>query len=310
MRVFGCLSYATNSVTSDKFSPKAIPSVFMGYSDTQKGYKLYNIASDTFFVSRDVLFRETVFPFKHPKHTFLDSIPPSHTSSFPSFSGGYPHPADDIFPSPTASPSSASVPLDFPSHTLEVSHIIPSSVPTHSTSSTSITTSSPRKSSRTVRPPIWHTDYVTTSKTPHSISNFLNYTSIHPHYYAYLSTFSSFPSEPSSFDKAAQHSGWIQAMNLEIQALTDNHTWEIVDLPAGKHPIGCRWVYKVKYKADGSVERLKARLVAKGFTQQEGLDYHDTFSPVVKMVTVRCVIALAAQFNWTLCQMDVYNAFL
>lgn len=69
-------------------------------------------------------------------------------------------------------------------------------------------------------------------------------------------------------------------MNVELLALAENHTWDVVDLPHGKHPIGCRWVYKIKYKADGSIERYKARLVAKGYTQMEGLDYFDTFSPV------------------------------
>jgi len=70
-------------------------------------------------------------------------------------------------------------------------------------------------------------------------------------------------------------------MDKELQALADTRTWDIVSLPQGKRPIGCKWVYKVKCKADGSIERLKARLVVKGFTQKEGIDYTKTFSPVV-----------------------------
>lgn len=99
-------------------------------------------------------------------------------------------------------------------------------------------------------------------------------------------------------------------MQSELQALSDNHTWSLTSLPAGKKPIGCRWVYKVKLKSDGSVERYKARLVAKGFTQMEGVDYHDTFSPTAKMPTIRCLLALAAARNWPLHQLDVNNAFL
>lgn len=103
---------------------------------------------------------------------------------------------------------------------------------------------------------------------------------------------------------------WLDAMNLELDALVSTSTWEICSLPDGKHAIGCKWVYKIKYKSDGSIERYKARLVAKGYTQQEGVDYLDTFSPVAKLTSVRLMLALATIHNWSINQMDVTNAFL
>ena len=99
-------------------------------------------------------------------------------------------------------------------------------------------------------------------------------------------------------------------MDAEIAALEANNTWTITPLPHDKHPVGCKWVYRIKYKADGAIERYKARLVAKGFTQNEGLDYLEIFSPVAKMVSVKCVLAVAAVKGWFLSQLDVNNAFL
>jgi hypothetical protein len=116
--------------------------------------------------------------------------------------------------------------------------------------------------------------------------------------------------EPRTFSQAVKIPKWREAMQLEISALEKNNTWSLVSLPAHKRPIGCKWVYKIKHRSDGSIERYKARLVAKGFNQVEGLDYHDTFAPVAKHVTVRAVLSLAAIKGWSLQQLDVNNAFL
>lgn len=83
--------------------------------------------------------------------------------------------------------------------------------------------------------------------------------------------------EPHTFVQAAKDEKWCKAMKLEIQALEDNNTWKVVDLPPGTHAIGSKWVYKIKYKANGEVQRFKARLVTKGYNQQEGLDYMTHF---------------------------------
>lgn len=116
--------------------------------------------------------------------------------------------------------------------------------------------------------------------------------------------------EPRSFAEAMKDKRWRDAAGIEIVALEENGTWTVEHLPPGKHVIGCKWVFKIKFNADVTVERFKARLVALGNKQVEGLDYFETFAPVIKMTTIRLFLKLACGRGWDLHQMDVHNAFL
>eukprot|EP00253_Pinus_taeda_P008515 PITA_08515 len=116
--------------------------------------------------------------------------------------------------------------------------------------------------------------------------------------------------EPTSFKEATSHDEWKEAMQKEYDALIKNDTWKLVDPPLGTKPIGCKWVYKNKYKADGSLDKHKAKLVAKGFAQKEGVNYEDTFFPTTKWATIETLFSLAAQNGWKAHQMDVKTAFL
>ncbi|KAL0373536.1 UNVERIFIED_CONTAM: Retrovirus-related Pol polyprotein from transposon TNT 1-94 [Sesamum radiatum] len=103
---------------------------------------------------------------------------------------------------------------------------------------------------------------------------------------------------------------WKEAVKSEMDSIVSNGTWKLVDLPPGCTTIGCKWIFKKKLKPDRSVDKFKARLVAKGFKQKEGIDYFDTYSPVVCLTTIRVLIALASVYSLPIHQMDMKTAFL
>ena len=103
---------------------------------------------------------------------------------------------------------------------------------------------------------------------------------------------------------------WKEAVRSEMDSILANETWEITDRPYGCKPIGCKWVFKKKLRPDGTIEKYKARLVAKGYTQKEGEDFFDTYSPVARLTTIRVLLSLAASHGLLVHQMDVKTAFL
>ena len=116
--------------------------------------------------------------------------------------------------------------------------------------------------------------------------------------------------EPRHYQAALGIPHWRSAMEQEYQGLLKNGMWRLVPPHSGVNIIDSKWVFKVKRHADGSIERYKARLVARGFKQRQGLDYDDTFSPVIKPTTIRMLLSLAVTRGWSLRQLDVQNAFL
>ena len=119
--------------------------------------------------------------------------------------------------------------------------------------------------------------------------------------------------DPTSYEEAmrSEHSSkWLKAMKDEMESMSSNGVWDLEQIPKGAKAVGCKWVYKTKYDSRGNIERFKARLVAKGFTQREGIDYNETFSPVSCKDSLRIIMALVAHYDLELHRMDVKTAFL
>ena len=116
--------------------------------------------------------------------------------------------------------------------------------------------------------------------------------------------------EPKTVTEALKHPGWTAAMHEEYDNCTEAQTWSLVPYTSDMNVLGSKWVFRTKLNADGSLDKLKARLVAKGFDQEEGIDYLETYSHVVRSATVRMVLHVATVMDWEVKQMDVKNAFL
>ena len=127
----------------------------------------------------------------------------------------------------------------------------------------------------------------------HPISSFCSYNDLSARSCLFIASLDSI-SLPNKNFEALAHPGWHSAMIEEMDALTDNGTWDLVRLLSGKKATGCRWVFMVKVNPDGSIARLKAHFVAKGYAQTYGVDYSNTFSPVAKLTSIWLFISLAA----------------
>ena len=296
--------------------PRSKPCVFLGYPPLSKGYICLDPTSNRIYIACHVLFNESLFPFAHDSSLTDPHIP--FSSSLTNWLSQPSQIVDEFVPTSPIEPIAVSTPRDLtssllpsfisPSTPIPVvppSLAVPSSFPTPLSLPTFVPSSSnsqtvPRVSNSPAIVPISTNSHPMLIRSKHGIYK--------PRVMQVQADYTI--TEPHSFTIASKHPQWVTAMDAEFQSLKKQATWSLVPLPPHKNIVTCKWVYKLKRHSDGSIARYKARLVARGYLQQYGMDYDETFSPVVKPAIVRILLALAVQFGWELRQLDVSNAFL
>jgi len=284
LKTFGCACYPMlRAYNSNKLTMRSSLCLFIGYNPHFKGYICMSPTGKR-YISRHVIFNENVFPFKSTSNPFITSSNRDITFSSPHL------PLTVITSSHESLPTT---PLTLPPEDHGNSH-------EDAPHSSHMSAHDPSSVQRDLSPPspINLHPMVTRSKAGISKPKIYN-TSIDLNI-----------NEPSTVKDALSHPEWHQAMQLEYDALVKAGTWTLVSPPSDAKIVGCKWVFKNKFNADGTLQRRKARLVAKGFHQTYGLDYMETFSPVVKHTTVRIILTLAITYRWSVHQVDINNAFL
>lgn len=355
LRVFGCACWPNlRPYNTHKLQFRSKQCTFLGYSPFHKGFKCLDPDSGRVYISRDVTFDESLFPFQflhsNAGRRFQDEINllPTYllnpTSGVRSISDHVTdssiNPANNAFPaheivqelasshadpqgdSPVSPMTSASVSAQESEPGLSSHDTLPGPTTTSLTHVGDPTSNAPNRAFDSELPAAVSTpDPVLESSTAPSAGGELyqrpktrlqSGIRKEKHYtdgtvkYSFLTSIG----EPQNLSEALEDNNWKQAMDAEYDALMKNKTWHLVPPQKGCNIIDCKWVYKIKQKQDGSLDRYKARLVAKGFKQRYGIDYEDTFSPVVKAATIRVVLSIDVSRGWTIRQLDVHNAFL
>ena len=276
LHVFGATAYY--HVKESKLDPRAKKALFMGITSGIKGFRLWCIDTKKIIFSRDVTFDESTVVKKVTRKVVQTDGTPQQVECTPKqveFEQMVISPVDETNDD-TDSPTTMDESEDEEVPTQEQLQILEP-----------IATSRPRRESRK---PARYTDTVA---------------------YALPVVDDDIPVTYREAVQSSESDEWKSAMDDEMQSLRKNNTWELVQLPKGKKTIGCKWIYAKKEGFPSKKDvRYKARLVAKGYAQKEGIDYNEVFSPVVKHSSIRILLALVAQLNLELVQLDVKTAFL
>jgi hypothetical protein len=276
LKTFGCPAYC--HVNDGKLEPRSKKCIFLGYGDGVKGYRLWcsDPKSPKFIISRDVVFDESAM--LHPRKESVVSAGKEQGSS------------KEVELQVETSQRVQDSTQDQP-----VTDVHDSSSDDDDPQEEQETSIAAGRQKRQIRPPqrYGYADLVA---------------------YALTVAEDTAVQEPSTYSEAvtsSESAQWVVAMNEEIESLHKNQTWELVKLPRGAKTVGCKWIFKKKEGIPGVEDaRFKARLVAKGYSQREGMDFNEVFSPVVRHSSIRVLLAMVALYDLELEQLDVKTAFL
>ena len=322
LKIFGSPAFAhvPKVAHRSKLSPRSEQCILLSFDTSAKAYRCFRPSTRKVFISRDIFVDKAAAFLPACPHADSSEPSPDDTTPAPTNREDHQSSIDISLPSsPTTSPPELGSEIGSPKSPSTPSHSVPfpstdSSLPPTVTAPTSPTSTVTAPTSPTTDSPA-STSPKSTIPDPPRRSDRIRRFPRHLHDYAahiQLDASDSVPGDLNdniTFKQAQLNPHWRAAMQEEINSIHSNHTWTLVPLPPNTKAITSRWVFKTK-PGTGNQPRYKARLVARGFQQTSGVDFLETFAPVVRWETIRLLLAIAVHLNWPIHQLDVLTAFL